>query len=203
VRLKPLNLIFRGSPKRRSKHFFKFVILGLLLIFIFIGIPAITVTSYRLKTTWTKRAIEDTKNRFKKTQSQNFQSEKLKADLTKEETQVKQLWDLLSSTESRGFGYSGLLLSIAGLLPQDVWITHLVMNDNEIQISGSTVSSQFIADLMTKLEECKDLKNSRFVSTEKQIFDSHTIYNFQIAAEPIWSENKTLSGAPKSKAKKE
>ena len=199
-RLKPVNLISRGQPKRQKKDLFQFMILGALIIFIFVAIPASIVTSYRIKTARIKRTIEDTKIKFKKTQSQNFQSEKTKSDLTKEENLLKQRLDLLTSTELRGFGYSAVLLAIPELLPLDLWITHLVMNDNEIQISGATVSSQFIADFIGKLDGCKDFRNTRFVSTEKQVTESHTIYNFQVAAEPSWSQSRTLTVDSKSKA---
>ncbi|MFH0855796.1 MAG: PilN domain-containing protein [Candidatus Omnitrophota bacterium] len=155
------------------------------------------VNSYRLNIGLTKQAIEDTKTKFKKLQTRDFQAEKLKSGLIKEEALFKQRLDLLSSTVARSGGYCGLLASIAGLLPQDLWINRLIMNDNEIQVSGSTINSQLIADFMNKLDGCKDFRNTRFVSTEKQVIDSHVIYNFQIVTEPGWNQKKSPLGAAK------
>lgn len=191
-------IAFTGQNKQLSK----FIVFGFLLIFSLTLTPSLIVNSYKLNVASTKRAIVDTKIKFKKLQSQDFQAEKLKANLIKEEALLKQRLDLLSSTVVKKGGYFGLLLSIPGLLPQDLWINRFVMNDNEILVSGSTLNSQLIADFMNKLEGCKFFRNARFISTEKQVIDSHTIYNFQIVIEPSWSQNMTLSGAGKVKAKK-
>lgn len=212
MKLKPVNLISRSALKKtllqrlkaftgQNRQLSKFIVFGFLIVFFFTATPAIIVNGYKFKVASTKHAIADAKTKFKKLQSQDFQSEKLKANLIKEETLLKQRLDLLSSTMVKNGGYTGLLLSIAGLLPQDLWINHFIMNDNEIQVSGSTISSQLIADFMNKLEGCKDLRNTRFVSTEKQVIESHTIYNFQIITEPSWSQKKTLSSTAKVKAK--
>lgn len=208
MKLKPVNLIPRGALKRpwlkrlmafswQNRQLSRFIVFGFALILFFIAAPAIIVNSYKFKVSSTKRAIEDTKIKFKKMQSQDFQAEKLKASLTKEETLLRQRADLLSSTMVKNGGYAGLSLVISGILPQDVWLSRFIMNDDEIQISGSTVNSQLIADFMDKLEAAKDFRNTRFVSTEKQVVESHTIYNFQIITEPSWSLKRTLSSAAK------
>lgn len=212
MKLKPINLISKGTLKMplfkslkaftgQNRQLSKFIVFGFLVIFFLTATPAFIVNSYKFNVASTKRAIVDTKIKFKKLQSQDFQAEKLKADLIKEETLLKQRLDLLSSTAVKNGGYSGLLLSISGLLPQDSWINRFIMNDNEMLVSGSTLNSQLITDLMNNLEGCKDFRNARFISTEKQDIDSHTIYNFQIVIEPSWSKKMKLSGAAIEKAK--
>ena len=213
MKLKPVNFISKSALKKpllkslkafsgQNKQLTKFIIFGFLLVIFFTATPALIVNNYKLKVALTKRAIVDTKIKFKKLQSQDFQVEKLKADLVKEEALLKQRLDLLSSTEIKNGGYFSLLLSISVLVPQDLWINRFLMNDLEIQITGSTLDSQLIVEFMNKLQECKDFRNTRFISTEKQIIDTHTIYNFQVVTEPSWSQNRMLSGAGKPKVKK-
>jgi len=213
LKLKPVNLISKSALKRpllarlklfvgENKQLSKLMFLGFLLILFLAATPAFIVHNYKLNVASTKRAIADTKIKFKKLQSQDFKAEKLKADLTKEEMLLKQHLDLLSTTTVKNGGYFGLLLSIPGLMPQDLWINRFVMNDNEIMVSGSTLGSELVSDFMNKLEGCKNFKNTRFISSEKQVIDSHTIYNFQIAMEPSWSQKMTLPGTAIVKAKK-
>ena len=214
MKLKPVNLISKSSLKspwfknlkalsEKNRQLSKLLIFGVLAIFFLIAVPAFIVNSYKLKLASTKRAIEDTKIKFKKLQSQDFQIEKLKASLLKEETLLKQRLDLLSSTAVKNGGYANLLLSISEFLPMDLWVNRFIMDDNEIQVSGSTLNSQLLVEFMNKLQESKDFKNTRFISTEKQVIDSHTIYNFQIVTEPGWSQKKMFSKAAVVKAKEQ
>lgn len=212
MKLKPVNLISKGALKsnllkrikafnRHNRQLTKFLVFGLIIIFTFTLLPILVLSSYKHNVASTKLAIENTKIKFKKLQSRNFQLEKLKSDLAKEETFLKQRSDLLFSTSSEGKRYSELLVLFSELLPQDLWIGRFIMNEGEILISGSTVNSQLIAELMNKLDQSKGFKNSSFISSEKQVIDSHTLYNFQISTEPGWSAKKAPSSEVKVKVK--
>lgn len=214
MKLKPINLIPKNALKKpplkwlndfasQNRQLSKLIVLGIIFVFFFFAVPALMANGYKLNVAFTKRAIDETKIRLKNLQSQDFQTEKIKAGLVKEETLLNQRLDLLNSTAVKNNGYSGLLLSVSGLLPKDLWINRFTMNDNEIQLSGSTLNSQLIADFMNKLEASKDFRNTRFVSTEKQVIESHTIYNFQIVSQPSWSKKRAFfSAAVQEKAQK-
>lgn len=210
MKLKQVNLISKGVLKSPLLKEVKTVnsttrqlIMAIgfcgLLVFLFTATPAYIVKPYKLNAAAAKYAVRDAKNKFKELQSDNFQLEKFKIDLMKEENFLTQRFNLLSSTLSNEREYSRLLLSIANLLPQDLWINRFIMDENEILISGSTLNSQLIAELMNKLEACKDFRNSRFISSEKQIIDSHTLYNFQITVEPGWSQKTAVSSMERIK----
>ncbi len=212
MQLKPVNLISKTALKRtlfkrikafnkQHKHLAGFIFFAILLTALLTLAPRFILNNYRQKAASLKSSVESTKKKFKKMQSQDFMLEKMKSELTKKEAMLKQRLELLSSTLSQEKGYSYLLLAITELLPKDLWMNRFIMNDNEIQISGSAITSQLIAELMNKLEANKDLKNSRFISSEKQIIGSRSLYNFQIATEPGWSEKKPSPGEAKSKEK--
>lgn len=211
MQLKTVNLIpkdvFKSQISRKVNSFngkatqlIMIIGFGGLLVFLFAVTPALIVNPYKLSAAAAKYAIRDTKNKFKELQSDNFQLEKFKIDLAKEETFLTRRLNLLTSALSGERAYSKILLSISELLPQDLWINRFMMNEKEILISGSTLNSQLIAEFMNKLEACEDFKNSRFISSEKQIIDSHSIYNFQITLEPGWSLQSAVTGMAKIKA---
>ena len=200
-KLKQINLIPEGSIKRpflkrfkaftkENKQFVRFIILGALFVSFLLAAPVVIVNNYKSKVDATKSDINVMRIKFKKLQTQSFQFEKIKSDLKKKEASAKQRLSLLLSTSSKDNGYSGLLLTISSLFPEDLWMTRFLMNESEIQISGTALDSKLVADLMNKLEACKDIKNSRFISSEKQIVESHTLYNFQIATVPGWSQKQ-------------
>lgn len=213
MKLKPINLISKSALKskllkrikafnRQNRQLTRFIVFGLIGISLFTLIPILGVSSYKRNVASTNLAMEDTKIKFKKLQFRNFQLEKLKSDLAKEETLLKQRSDLLFSTSSKGKRYSELLALFSELLPQDLWISRFIMNEGEIQISGSTFNSQLIAELMNKLDASKGFKNSSFISSEKQIIDSHTLYNFQISTEPGWRSETTEQSAKRRETAK-
>src|SRR3989338_2652544 len=112
MKLKPVNLISRGALKRKllkrikafnrqNRQLARFIVFGLMIIFTFTITPILLLSGYKHSLSLTKLAMEDTKIKFKKFQSRNFQLEKLKSDLAKEETLLKQRLDLLFSTSSK------------------------------------------------------------------------------------------------------
>lgn len=208
MRLKPVNLIAQSALKRpllkRIKAFVKqnkrlagFIFFAVLFIAFLTAAPSLMLNKYRRHASSVKLSVESTKKKFKRIQTEDFQLEKMKSELARKEETLKQRLDLLSSTLSQEKGYSYLLLVITELLPKDLWMNRFIMNDNEIQISGSATESKLIAELMNRLEASKELKESRFISSEKHILGTRSLYNFQIATEPGWSPKKPSAGEKK------
>jgi len=57
------------------------------------------------------------------------------------------------------------------------------MDGKGIQISGAALDSRLIVEFMDKLKDCSYFKEVRFVSSEKQVLDAHSVYNFQISVD--------------------
>lgn len=138
-----------------------------------------------------KRIMQQTKLKLGQLQSQALELEKEKTDLLKQEQLQKQRLDFLGSSSSENKKYSKLLADISQLAPQDLWINRCVLSEQEIRITGSTLDNQLVTQFMDKLDQSGFLKNSSFVSSEKQVSDSHTIYNFEFTTQPAW---KTAAG---------
>jgi len=212
-KLRQVNLIPEESIKKpflkklkafakENKKLVRSIVFGILFISGLLAAPFIIVNNYESRVDVTKSDVNNMKTKFKKLQSQSFQFEKLKTDLKKKEAAAKQRLSMLLSTSSKENGYSELLLTIASLLPEDLWINRFLMNDSEIQITGTALDSSLVADLMNKLEACKSIKNSRFISSEKQTVESHMLYNFQITTEPGWSQKQVSTVKESSEKEK-
>ncbi len=197
VKSRPINLL----PKDTSGKFFARQIrkfygknyllkIATFIIFVFAAmtvsqVAAISVYKYRLKAV--KGDLQKAKVRLKQLQSEGLIYQKAKAGLLKEESIKKQRLDFLLSTTSEEKSYSGLLVQIARLLPKEVWVSHIIMSDTEVELAGSTLNNQTITQLMNKMDSTDFFTHTRFNSSEKQVIDSHTIYNFELTTEPVWA----------------
>ena len=194
MRIKQINLLpregFKGTLVGRLRYFGRYNrrmarLLGgavLALLFLII-IPASVVHTYKYRTALLKEEIANTKVKFKKLQSQDFQLEKMKAELKTEQSRLAVMLETLSSTMGPEGGYVSRLAALAGAVPKDLWLNNVVMDGKGIQISGAALDSRLIVGFMDKLKDCSYFKEVRFVSSEKQVLDAHSVYNFQIAVD--------------------
>lgn len=162
----------------------------LILVFSFSAARIFDFMVARQKVVKVKHAMDASKVKLNKMQAEYMRLEKLKDVRVKEETEVKKKLTLLLSTSSKNKRYSPLLTALSELTPKDLWINKCVINNSQVQISGSTMGNQIIVEFMNKMDGSGNFKNSRFVSCEKQITDTNIVYNFQIAADVVWEEAK-------------
>jgi len=135
----------------------------------------------------TIRRAQEVKVEFSQLQSRSLQLEKQKSELVKEEGIKKQKLEQLLSSAARERKYVDILTLITGLLPPELWINQLVLSDSGIQIMGTTLNPQSILKFMDQLDKSGVFRNSRFISSEKQMLETHVVHNFQVASEPVWS----------------
>lgn len=201
MRLKQVNLIPRemvrgsilkqaGRAWRRNKKLRRIVLIVLAGFIMVNLLPLIMVGSSRKDAITAKKEVDNIKLEFQKLQTKNFELEKERSELLKDETAYRQQLDFLSTVSSEGKNYSHILKLLGELAPQDLWISRFVLKDSDIQISGSTLDSQLITRFMNELDTSGSFKDSYFISSEKQVFESHTLFNFQIGAKAGWFVEK-------------
>jgi Tfp pilus assembly protein PilN len=194
VRIKQVNLLpgdgFKGSILGRLRYFGRHNrrMAGLLgasisVLLLSVIIPAFIAGGYRYRTAVLKEEIGSTKLKFKKLQSQDFQLEKMKAELKTEQSRLAAMLDILSSAMGLEGGYVPRLAALAAAVPKDLWLSSVVMDGKGIQLSGAALDSRLMVEFMDKLKTRAHFKEVRFVSSEKQVSDAHAVYNFQIAVD--------------------
>jgi Tfp pilus assembly protein PilN len=198
IKLRPINLIPREVLKKpllkqlmglyRKNSYLFILSLAVLCLLFFTAVQLLNVATTNMEATAAKQAMQDAKTKLNKLLAQYQQMEKMKTTLLKEEAQKKQGLEMLLSTSSKDKKFSGLLSFLAQLTPDDLWIDHLVLTGDEAQIMGTTLDNQLISQFINKLDNSKIFKNSRFTSSEKQVVESHILYNFQISTDPIWDK---------------
>jgi len=196
MRLKPVNLIPKEILKKPlAKQFLimykkssivrNCINISLLMLLIAASQYA-NLAVARDKVDISKQNMKLAKAKLNRLQSQCLELENEKTVLSKEQYAMKQKLDLLATTMSDDRKYFKLLALITELMPQDLWIDRFVLTEAEVQISGSTFNNELITQFVEKIGKSEVFKNSRFISSEKQILDSRTVYTFQVSAEPVW-----------------
>lgn len=205
-KLKQVNLIPREALKeplhrQLAALFYKKGIGSLLVVLVFsISLFSFfqlsTISRLQDQAAHFKKMTQNSKVKFNQSESQYLELEKTKSDLLKAQESKKEKLDLLLSASSSGRRYSALLAFISNLVPEDLWITHLVLSEAEIQLYGAATDNQLVSQFMSQLDDSHAFRNSHFASSEKQIVGSHTLYNFQMTTEPVWSSSHLQNGNP-------
>jgi len=196
TKLKPVNLIPKEilrkpllkqaiSLYQKSKELRKLAMVASIVVSIIL-VRTLTVGIFKWGLGRSKRIMRQTKAELNQLQSEHLQLENIKSGLLKQQALQEQRTELLRSTSSEDREYSELLAGISELVPQELWIKNCILNEEEVLIIGATVNNQLITQFMNQLNQSGIFKNSHFASSEKEITDSHTFYNFQITTEPVW-----------------
>ena len=195
-KMRQINLIpkelLKKSPLETALELFNknkklrniFIIIALALFISFIQVLAIGILSLNLSLY--NRRIQQAKVKLNRLQSQSLEFEKQKNALVKEEGIKKERLRQLLSTSSNSKSYSELFEFIAGLAPQELWIKQFSVTQDQIDIAGLTLNPQLIIQFMNQLDESGAFKGSFFSSSEREVLNNHTVYNFQISTTPIW-----------------
>ena len=178
----------KGAPGLLGRHkmITTFVVLALIPAALFAK-QVYEIGIMEAKLAASKNKVQQTKVSLNQTQSQSLQLEKQKSDLLKELATRTQSLQLLLSTTPGNQNYAGLLEALVGLMPQDVWLGQIVLTDGQIQLTGAALNPELIVQFTTQMDKSGEFKNSALSSSERQALDSRTIYNFKVAAEPIWA----------------
>jgi len=194
---KLINLIPREAPKKAAAggapgFLARYKILGNIILLLIGPVAyavwqAIEINTLQEQLKLTQGKLKGAKTNLNQTQSQSVQMEKEKADLTKELDGRKLRLQQLLSTTPAGKNYAKMLEELVGFMPKDLWLGQAVLGDEQLQLTGSAMSPELIVQLTNQMDKSGAFKGSVFTSSERQLVESRTVYNFKITAEPVWA----------------
>jgi Tfp pilus assembly protein PilN len=181
----PLRGLLRGFG-RLDYSLRRAIAIGAGAALLLLAVPVFSLSYCRARCGMAKGAKALRKSKLKKAQAQAFELQKKKADILKDQALRKERLGYLLSTSAEGRDYSRLLLCLSQVAPADLWINRFAINEKEIIISGSTLSSTLITEFMDKLDKSTVFLDCSFISTERQESEGRVFYSFQISAQPYW-----------------
>ncbi len=194
VKPKQINLLPREAAKRSPREkkpglniFVFLLIFGCGALVYFTSRQMLQMGSLKLRADDAKKQMFQAKLKLGELQSVLLDIEKERSVSFKQEEILKKRSESLQATIAKEKKTSQLLAYVAALVPDDLWITKLSIEDAEVQISGTTYDPELITQFMNELNGSKHFKNSRFTSSEKQMLEAQAVQNFTLLAEPVWN----------------
>ena len=193
VKPKQINLLPREISKKIPRE--KRRGINVLLVLAVFGCGAVVYStsrqmlqmgSLKLRVNDAKRQMYQAKLKLGELQSQLLDIEKEKSVSAKQEDILKKRFESLQSAIAKEQKTSQLLAYVAALVPDDLWITRISLQDSEVQIAGTTYDPELITLFMNALNKSSHFRNSRFTSSEKQMLETQAVQNFTMIAEPVW-----------------
>lgn len=77
---------------------------------------------------------------------------------------------------------SAILVALAGLVPDDLWITKITFDKKKIKMVGKAINNATISDFMLKLDKSPYFENTTFTYTEKKKADGQVAIEFEIVS---------------------
>lgn len=134
-----------------------------------------------------QRQMRSITQKFQAAQVQLTQQQGSQVTLVEEEGRLQVRKDelgerlkFLNEAVRKPADFSKILADVAGLLPEEIWITSLVYSENNLKITGATLNPGLVMDLIETLNSSDNFTETIFNSTQKE--SGSEIYNFEIAA---------------------
>ncbi len=193
--MKRLNLIpkakksqveLTGGSFLRSPSFKVVIVISIVLV--------IGIASQFLFTQQTKWQLKGAKNQLQaaKVQLSRLQTEQLNLakehqSLLKKKAQMDARLEYLKiAVGNKPKEVSETLVHLPTLMPDEIWINKLSVNQDQMVVNGSTLNNQAISNLMDNLNKSKKFRESSFNFTQKSAIGDMTLYNFEIVTHPVY-----------------
>lgn len=193
--MKRLNLIpktKKSQAELTSGSFLRspsFKVIIVIFIFLVIGITPQFLLTQQAK--WqlnrAKNQLQADKVQLSRLQTEQLNLAKERQELLKKKAQVDaRLEYLKSAVGNKPKEVSEALVYLPTLMPDEIWINKLSVNQDQMVINGSTLNNQAISNLMDNLNKSKKFRESSFNFTQKSAIGEMTLYNFEIVTHPVY-----------------
>ncbi|MBU1122110.1 MAG: pilus assembly protein PilM [Candidatus Omnitrophota bacterium] len=161
----------------------KTVLAGILVGLIgvgFLGVQIGKAAFYKSKMSFYTRQVKEIKARLGVLQRMELELSKEKAEIMGTKNLLDSRVRLLKDGVRRPDEFSAVLGEIARLLPEEIWITELKYEDNEVTLTGSTTNTSLISQLIASIKESSFFISADFSYTQKE--PAAEIYKFEIVS---------------------
>lgn len=151
-----------------------------------------------------KRALDQERQRLAAAEEEKRQlayvSEKL-IELQKKKEIFEKKINLITSLKAQQPIAVILLNEISKCLPEWVWLTEVSYENRVLQIRGSALSNNLIADFIRNLEDSPYLENVDLRSSVQRTVSDQTFLEFALTLKLVQFQTEAASSSPTPKAK--
>lgn len=188
--MKRINLIpaeaKKITPKRWLKTYLlksralRLVTVGV-IIFVFMNLwQATSFLRYKFSIIQGRKNI--TKLQEKLTQSQNTYAliKRQKQEIEKEIKRIEEKFKILQQAEQGRLAWAEVLAHLSDLVPQDLWLNKVKLNNELITLIGTTFDNAIVSRFMARLDESDYFKETSFNYTQKAKLTDKPVINFEV-----------------------
>ncbi len=169
-----LNSIVKEKPA-------KAVALACILAVLLLGFEITKAGFYKWKMSSTAKEVKKSQTQLSRLQSNQLKLAEKEGELSGKKALLEARLALLREGTRRPEAFSGVLASVASVLPADIWITKLLYSERKLTIAGSASDSSLIMNLIENLKSSKDFTDATFSYSQKE--PRSEVYNFEVIAD--------------------
>ncbi|UCD55128.1 MAG: pilus assembly protein PilM [Candidatus Omnitrophota bacterium] len=151
-------------------------------IVLLIGTQLGRVSYYKTKMHSTRREFKMARFNIAKLQAQELELNKEEAGLLRRKEILETQLGLLTGEFRTDRNLSRALVSVASLLPGEIWLNELKYEEGRLMITGSTLNLALITRLIENIKHSKEFVGADFNYTQKKS-KKEDVYSFEIVAD--------------------
>jgi len=182
VNLIPADIQKQAAVKAKQRIF---VLICIVSSFVFVGF----INAQYLRIKKSERAVSKNKVKARDLEVElankriEFEeNSKALENIELEKKIVLQRIELLDSKSSRGKAVSSVLVSVSELIPEEIWLKKIILNDDEISIKGETLDNTIVSKFMRDLDTHKIFEKTDFKYIQKVETELRTFIDFEITS---------------------
>lgn len=84
-----------------------------------------------------------------------------------------------------------VLSALTETLPQDVWLTKVVLTDEGLKVFGTTTDTKLVAALIGQMDHSGRFRQTTFTSTQRTTEAQAEVFTFELSTTPIWEATRS------------
>jgi type IV pilus assembly protein PilM len=138
-----------------------------------------TVTFYKKEADSVTRRVKTSREELKQRQSNQLDfAEQERVLLEKKAALDERIALFAQSRRDDPHGFSGLLVKLATLVPEEVWVTKLAYSEKKLVLVGSTFKNEYVMNFLENLKKPEEFSDVVFNYTKRTATSS--IFSFEV-----------------------
>ena len=192
--MRRINLITRSVSKKQAEWrtlpknriwfgvISVFVIMGL----VFLG-QSLWIMSLRIRIPRQQKSIQNDEVNLIEQQSAVTKAEEQRKRIRENSKRLEGKLRVIRMSRSRQIDFSEVLKTLSEYVPSDLWIDKVMLDQNQITITGTTLDNIKVSQFMERLDTSVTFERTGFNYTEKTDLDGRPLINFEVTTHILMS----------------
>lgn len=145
----------------------------------------ISAMRYRSKTEALKKELRTLRVSSTQLKAMLQEMNVARSDLDQKRRALEERRRALSKASRPSGSFAGLLVEMVGLIPKEVWITKLALQEDRLKLLGVSKSTESVTDLMARMNASRWFRDTTFAYTQRDDKESLGEFRFEVSTTPV------------------